>query len=406
MESKDRIQLHPFSEVLADFRAGKPVILVDDAERENEGDITLATEAVTPELMSFMLEHARGLICVSISVELAEQLNLPLQVLNNNSPFNTPFTVSIDHRSVSQSGVTGRSRALTMQKLLEPGAQPEDFVSPGHVFPLIANPAGVIGRQGQTEGSYDLARIAGFKPSGIVCEILQPDGTMARGKQLNEFAERFGLKISSVEEIIKFRIREEVLVRMVGESAMTTDFGACRAFVFQDDVDGKEHLALAFGQEKLLDNPDGTLVRIHSECLTGDVFGSRRCDCGEQLKESMQQIVARGSGIVLYLRQEGRGIGLTNKLRAYALQDQGHDTVEANLRLGFPADMRDFAVAAKMLDHFGVRRVQLLTNNPDKLSTLENFGIEIRSRIPLVVRPDEFSKHYLEAKRDKLGHWL
>jgi 3,4-dihydroxy 2-butanone 4-phosphate synthase/GTP cyclohydrolase II len=406
MENKGGIHIHPFAEVLADFRAGKPVILVDDAERENEGDIAIATEAITPELVSFMLQHARGLVCVSISVELAEHLNLPLQVLNNNSPFNTPFTVSIDHRSVAQSGVTAASRALTMQKLLDPKSKAQDFTSPGHVFPLIANPAGVIGRQGQTEGSYDLARIAGFKPSGIVCEILQPDGTMARGHQLNEFAERFALKTTSVEEIIKYRIREEVLIRAVAEEDLESDFGLCKAYVFQDDVDGKEHLVLAFGKEKLLADPDGTLVRIHSECLTGDVFGSRRCDCGEQLHESLRQIVAQGSGLVLYLRQEGRGIGLTNKLRAYALQDQGHDTVEANLRLGFPADMRDFAVAAKILDHFKVDNVRLLTNNPEKLSALEQFGIHINARVPLIAVPDEYSKGYLETKRQKLGHWL
>ncbi|MBN8548630.1 MAG: GTP cyclohydrolase II [Deltaproteobacteria bacterium] len=406
MGNKSDIHIHPFAEVLADFRAGKPVIIVDDANRENEGDITIATEAITPELMSFMLQHARGLICVSISVEIAERLNLPLQVLNNNSPFNTPFTVSVDHRSVAQSGVTAASRALTMKKLLDPASRAEDFVSPGHVFPLIANPAGVIGRQGQTEGSYDLARIAGFQPSGVICEILQPDGTMSRGSQLNEFAERFALKTTSVEEIIKYRVREEVLIRAVAEELSVTDFGPCTTYVFQDDVDRKEHLVLAFGKEKLLENPDGALVRIHSECLTGDVFGSRRCDCGEQLHRSLRLIVERGCGLVLYLRQEGRGIGLGNKLRAYALQDQGHDTVEANLQLGFPADLRDFVVAAKILDHFKISKVRLLTNNPEKLSSLEQFGITIEERIPLIASPDQYSKSYIDTKREKLGHLL
>lgn len=406
MESKSGISLHPFAEVLADYRAGKPVILVDDAERENEGDIAVAAEAITAELVSFMLKHARGLICVSVPVQIAERLNLPLQVLNNNSPFNTPFTVSVDHRSVASSGVTAASRAFTMRKLLDPQSKAEDFVSPGHVFPLIANPAGVIGRQGQTEGSYDLARIAGFIPAGVICEILQPDGTMARGEQLNEFARTFALKTTSVEEVIKFRVREEVLIRAVAEEDSVTDCGPCKTFVFQDDVDGKEHLVLAFGKDKLRSDSAGTLVRIHSECLTGDVFGSRRCDCGEQLHSSMRQIVDTGSGLILYLRQEGRGIGLANKLRAYALQDQGHDTVEANLRLGFPADMRDFAVAAKILDFFGIKTVRLLTNNPEKVSSLEQFGIDISERVPVIATPDEYSRQYLETKRQKLGHWL
>lgn len=406
VQSQTSIHIDLFSDVVADFRAGKPVIMVDDAERENEGDIVLATEAVTADLVNFMLREARGLVCVSVSVELAERLNLPLQVLNNNSPFNTPFTISIDHASVARSGVTAASRALTMQKLLDPAAQPEDFVSPGHVFPLIANPAGVIGRQGQTEGSYDLARIAGFQASGIVCEILNPDGTMARGAELDAFARRFNLKTTSVEEIIKYRVREEILIRAVAEEDAHTDFGPCRTFVFQDDVAGKEHLVLRFGPESRLREPGGALVRIHSECLTGDVFGSRRCDCGAQLHESMRQIVENGSGLILYLRQEGRGIGLTNKLRAYALQDQGHDTVEANLKLGFAPDLRDFAVAAKLLDSFGVHSVRLLTNNPDKVSTLERFGITITERRPVVVPHDEHSASYLEAKRTKLGHWL
>lgn len=400
------IKLDPFNDVIAAFKAGKAVILVDDANRENEGDITVATEALELEHMNLMLQHARGLICVSISVELAEQLNLPLQVLNNNSPFNTPFAVSVDHKEVAYQGVTAANRCFTMRKLVDPASRAEDFVSPGHVFPLIANPAGVIGRQGQTEGSFDLARIAGFAPSGVVCEILNPDGSMARGAELNTFAIQHGLKIGSVEQIVKYRIREEVLIRSVGEAELSTDFGKCKTYVFQDDVAGKEHLVLVFGDERKLSTENGALIRIHSECLTGDVFGSRRCDCGQQLHEAMRKIQQEGAGMILYLRQEGRGIGLTNKLRAYALQDLGHDTVEANLKLGFPADLRDFMVAAKILDSFGVQTVRLLTNNPEKLSALEQLGIKIRQRIPLLVHPDEYSKAYLETKRTKLGHWL
>ncbi len=406
MQPPGRIQLHPFSEVIEAFRRGEPVILVDDEKRENEGDIAIATEALTIDHMNLMLAHARGLVCVSISAELAAQLQLPLQTINNNSPFNTPFAISVDHRTVAHQGVTAASRLLTMQKLLDPRSQPEDFVSPGHVFPLIANPAGVIGRQGQTEGSFDLARIAGFKPSGVICEILNADGSMARGSQLNEFAGAHKLKIGSVEQITRYRIREEVLIRAVGEAELQTDFGSCRTFVFQDDAAGKEHLVLVFGDPRQLRSEAGALVRIHSECLTGDVFGSRRCDCGEQLHEAMRQIVEQGGGMILYLRQEGRGIGLTNKLRAYSLQDQGHDTVEANLRLGFPADMRDFAVAAKILDSFEVHSVRLLTNNPEKLSTLEQLGIDIVERVPLIVSPDEHSRAYLDTKRSKLGHLL
>lgn len=396
----------PFEEVVKRFRAGEMVIIVDDADRENEGDITIATECITPEQVSFMMREARGLICVTISPELAEKLHLPLQVINNNSPFNTPFAVSVDHRSVGGLGVTAAARATTMRKIIELGATMEDFVSPGHVFPLVANPAGVIGRQGQTEGSYDLARIAGLAPSGIICEILNPDGTMARGEKLEEFAKKHGLLITSIEEIMRYRVNEEVLVRAVSKRELETDYGMFTTHVFQDDVDGKEHLALVRGDLARFNESNVPLVRIHSECLTGDVFGSRRCDCGAQLDHAMRRIVEENAGIVLYLRQEGRGIGLANKLRAYELQDRGRDTVDANLELGFEADSRDFAVAAKILAGFGLKKIRLLTNNPQKFKQLSTFGIEIAERIPVVVPEDEYSKGYLETKRRKMGHWL
>jgi len=396
----------PFEEVVKRFRAGEMVIIVDDADRENEGDITIATECITPEQVSFMMREARGLICVTISPELAEKLHLPLQVINNNSPFNTPFAVSVDHRSVGAFGVTAAARATTMRKIIEPGATMEDFVSPGHVFPLVANPAGVIGRQGQTEGSYDLARIAGLAPSGIICEILNPDGTMARGERLEEFARKHDLLITSIEEIMRYRVNEEVLVRAVSKRELETDYGVFTTHVFQDDVDGKEHLALVRGDLAQWNDTNVPLVRIHSECLTGDVFGSRRCDCGAQLDHAMRRIVEEEAGIILYLRQEGRGIGLANKLRAYELQDRGRDTVDANLELGFEADSRDFAVAAKILAGFGLKKIRLLTNNPQKFKQLSTFGIEITERIPVVVPEDEYSKGYLETKRRKMGHWL
>ena len=396
----------PFDEVVKRFRAGQMVIIVDDADRENEGDIAVATECVTPEIVNFMMQEARGLICVTIAPELAEKLHLPLQVINNNSPFNTPFAVSVDHRSVGSEGISASARALTMRKIIEPGASMDDFVSPGHIFPLVANPAGVIGRQGQTEGSYDLARIAGLTPSGIICEILNPDGTMARGELLQAFADKHGLLITSIEEIMRYRVNEEVLVREVSQRLLETDYGAFTTFVFQDDVDGKEHLALVRGDISRFDPVKGPLVRIHSECLTGDVFGSRRCDCGAQLDEAMKRIVSEDAGIVLYLRQEGRGIGLANKLRAYELQDRGRDTVDANLELGFEADSRDFAVAAKILAHVGLKKIRLLTNNPQKFKQLSTLGIEITERAPVVVPDDEYSRSYLETKRRKMGHWL
>ena len=393
----------PFDQVLAAFRAGRMVIMVDDAKRENEGDLVIAAERVTANDLAFMMQYGRGLICVSVAVELAEQLNLPLQAVNNNSAFNTPFTVSIDHKDVCPHGITAESRAFTIRKLLADGVLESDFVSPGSVYPLVANPAGVMARQGQTEGSYDLARIAGFKPAGVICEILNPDGTMARGAELNQYAAEHDLLITSVEEIIKYRAERDTLVRKTAESQMQTDFGDFAVHVFQDDVYGKEHLALSYGD---LSGTESPLVRIHSECLTGDVFESRRCDCGLQLDTAMREIVEDGQGLLIYLRQEGRGIGLTNKLRAYALQDEGDDTVEANVKLGFAPDERNFAVAAKIIDHFKLSKLRLMTNNPRKIESLEAFGINISERKPLIAKPDQYSSHYLATKRDKLGHLL
>lgn len=400
------VELSPFEQVLDDYRSGRAVVIVDDAERENEGDICVATEKITPELVNFMLRYGRGLMCVSISHDAASRLNIPLQVIANNSPFNTPFGVSIDHAEVADRGATAAARAHTMRSLVDPASSAEHFVSPGHVFPLLANPRGVLGRRGQTEGSFDLARIAGLTPSGVVCEILAGDGTMARGRQLTEFAALHGLSLTSIEQIAAFRVAHDVLVRKVASSELSTDYGRFSVMVFEDEVDGKEHLALTYGDVHAAGAAVPPLVRVHSECLTGDVFESRRCDCGEQLSRAMKQIVSEGAGVVLYLRQEGRGIGLGNKLRAYALQDLGDDTVEANHRLGFKADERDFAVAAKILGCLELRCIRLVTNNPTKYDALAKHGIDIAARVPVVADADEFSRRYLDTKRDKLGHWL
>lgn len=395
--------LDPFDEVLDDFRQGRFIILVDDEDRENEGDLVMATDCITPEAVAFMLREARGLICISISQELAHQLNLPLQVLNNNSPFQTAFAVSVDYAPVGADGVTAHGRAATMRALVAEGARSEDFSSPGAVFPLIANSAGVLGRLGQTEGSFDLARIAGFKASGVICEILNSDGSMARGAALRAFADKHGLKITSIAELIKYRRTREIFVREAATASLKTDYGRFETVVFQDDVLGREHLALVYGDIAAVGTP---LARVHSECLTGDVFGSRRCDCGQQLEAAMNQIVAAGAGVILYLRQEGRGIGLANKIKAYALQDKGRDTVEANAELGFLPDLRDFTVAVQIFSKLKVTAVRLLTNNPEKVATLERLGVKVSERVPLVVPPDEFSAGYMATKRDKLGHWL
>jgi 3,4-dihydroxy 2-butanone 4-phosphate synthase/GTP cyclohydrolase II len=399
------LQLSPIEAVIEAFRAGEMVVMVDDADRENEGDLVIATEKLTPEAVSFMMSHGRGLICVSINAEKAKALNLPLQVLNNNSLFQTPFAISVDAVSVVPYGVTASSRCETMMTMVTESAKAADFVSPGHVFPLIAHASGTIGRQGQTEGSYDLARIAGLEPSGVICEILSPDGSMMRGAELAAYAKEHGILVTSVEEVMRYRIQKEVLVRCTAESIQETEYGNCRVCVFQDEVEDKEHLMLIFGDDTQLD-VGNVLVRVHSECLTGDVFGSRRCDCGPQLDEAMRLISTEGVGILIYLRQEGRGIGLLNKLKAYSLQDEGFDTVEANLKLGFPADRRNFLVAAKMLKSRGVTTIRLATNNPEKVQTLTDCGLIVTERVPVVAPHDEHSAGYLETKRSKFGHWL
>ena len=406
IQRNHNLKVSPIDEVIAAFKRGEMVIIADDEDRENEGDLVMATDALTAEAVSFMMHQARGLICVSIDAAQATRLNLPLQTLNNNSSFGTPFTVSVDHKDAGESGATAQARTRAMRALVDPASAPEDFVIPGHVFPLIANPAGVIGRQGQTEASCDLARIAGFSASGVVCEILKPDGSMARAPELNVFAEEHGLKVTTVAEIARYRISREVMVRQVASTPLKTPKGEFQGIVFEDDVSGRQHLVMLYGDAHAASQAGGVLVRIHSECLTGDVFESRRCDCGAQLDESMRQIVEAGAGLVIYLRQEGRDIGLANKLKAYALQDQGADTVEANVQLGFAPDERDFAVAAQILNFFGLNRIRLLTNNPDKLVTMQRLGLDVLERLPVITPTDEMSKTYLATKREKMGHLL
>jgi 3,4-dihydroxy 2-butanone 4-phosphate synthase/GTP cyclohydrolase II len=403
---EEGLKIDPIEEVILAFSKGEMVIIVDDADRENEGDLVVATEKLTADALAFMMKEGRGLICVTISREVASKVNLPLQVLNNNSPFQTPFAISVDHRSVVPNGVTGSSRVVTMRALLDPNALPEDFVSPGHVFPLIAHDAGVMGRQGQTEGSYDLARLAGLNSSGVICEILAPDGTMMRGAALKAFADQHKILITSVEDIRRFRAIHEIAVRRTASKIIDTDYGEFNAIAFVDDVGGKEHLAVIKGDFSQLPTSYAPLVRLHSECLTGDVFGSRRCDCGSQLDGAMKLISKEGAGVILYLRQEGRGIGLANKVKAYRLQDAGLDTVEANVHLGFEPDERDFAVGAHMLKDLGIPRIRLITNNPRKQHSLDSLGITVVERIPMVTASDPLSEGYLETKRQKLGHLL
>ena len=391
-------------DAIQEIRAGRMVILVDDKDRENEGDLTMAAEAVTPEAINFMAKYGRGLICLSMTGEKIDSLDLPLMVDNNTSRFQTGFTISIEARCGVTTGISAADRATTILTAVADDAKPRDLVRPGHVFPLRGKDGGVMVRAGQTEGSIDLARLAGLKPAGVICEIMDEDGTMARMPALEKFSKKHDIKICTIADLIEYRMRTESFVRRAAETVVPTSIsGEFKAIVYENDVDELLHIAMVKGE---IDSNKPILVRVHSECLTGDIFGSLRCDCGEQLHEAMKIIDKEGVGVLLYIRQEGRGIGLVNKLKAYALQDQGLDTVEANVELGFKPDLRNYGIGAQILVDLGVKKMRLLTNNPKKVVGLNGYGLSIVEQIKIEVAPNEYNRCYLECKKLKMGHLL
>jgi 3,4-dihydroxy 2-butanone 4-phosphate synthase/GTP cyclohydrolase II len=390
-------------EAIEDIKAGKFVIVVDDEDRENEGDLVMAAEKVDADAINFMAVHGRGLICMPITGERLDELKIPMMTNNNTSNFGTAFTVSVEAKHGTSTGISAADRAQTVQTIIDPNTRPEDLVMPGHMFPLRARDGGVLVRAGQTEATVDLARLAGLYPAGVCCEIMNEDGTMARLPQLEVIAEKFDLKIVSVADLIAYRYRHERLVQRVAEAKLPTPYGEFTVIAYKSQTDPAEHLALVTG-DVATDEP--ILVRVHSQCLTGDVFHSMRCDCGEQIEMAMKLIAKEGRGVVLYMRQEGRGIGIHNKIKAYALQDKGLDTVEANLSLGFEPDLRDYGIGAQILADLGVRNMRLMTNNPKKMSGLESYGLKITETVPLTTQPNRYNRRYLQTKQKKLGHLL
>ena len=400
----EKSKFNTIDEAIEDLTRGRMVILVDDEDRENEGDLCMAAEKVTPEAINFMARHGRGLICLSLPPERINELKLPMMTDENTSAFGTAFTVSIEAKRGVTTGISAADRATTILTAIDPASRAEDLARPGHVFPLRARPGGVLQRAGQTEGSVDLARMAGLYPAGVICEIMSDDGTMARVPELLDFARKHALKIITVKDLIRFRMRAERFVHRVSTTRLPTELGGeFTVIAYSNDVDDNIHLALVKGEIK---NEDAVLVRVHSECLTGDVFASKRCDCGEQLHRAMEMIHEEGQGVVLYMRQEGRGIGLVNKLKAYELQDKGLDTVEANIKLGFKPDLRDYGIGAQILVDLGVRKMRLMTNNPKKIVGLEGYGLKAVERVPMETNPHEKNLIYLKTKKKKLGHIL
>ena len=391
-------------QAIEEIRQGKMVILVDDEDRENEGDLTMAAEKVTPEAINFMATYGRGLVCLSLTPQKANALDLSPMVTDNTSRFETAFTVSVEARRGVTTGISAADRATTILTAVAEDARPHDLVRPGHIFPLRARKGGVIVRTGQTEGSVDLARLAGLSPAGVICEVMNEDGTMARMPELKKFSQEHDIGICTIADLIEYRLRTECFVRPVATTVIPTSIaGEFKTIVFENDVDDLLHIALIKGE---IDPAEPILVRVHSECVTGDVFGSMRCDCGEQLHAAMKMIEQAGTGILLYIHQEGRGIGLLNKMKAYALQDQGHDTVEANELLGFKPDLRNYGIGAQILVHLGVSKMHLITNNPKKIVGLEGYGLTVLDQIPIEMEPNEYNRRYLKCKKLKMGHLL